>query len=548
MIMGPHERLLARTPVELSVAGAATQGDPLPDAAESESQDWSGDLRDRHAGTLGGRLASLDECRPCHVEIRLSQHSATSVAGQQLAIHLCNLLGRLEGVVGTVGVTLEEHEAVELLPNVDIRFPAGGGLLGDAVLRQATLAVPHRTQTADPQASRIDVCIGRGAGERTLFVSSAGPLAYIGETTGPDCRSGPLDAFGAHLAAALAAAAIFRRQRAAGRWARSAVPFAFDAWRWTSLPLADLQWMWAGTPIPGYPADGLRAPPTFTLVGAGAVGCAALLSLWAAGIPMPGVSIVDGDPVSPTNLNRYVLFGRDDVGLPKASLAAGMLQSDGWPSAANQWWSDYVRTINGPPELVLSAVDTNVVRHQIQDALPRVILGASTLGLRAEVGRYDLSAKGSRCLKCYNTPESTEADALLHRRLLAMDSDGLAREAAERGVEPGRLAEFVADLRSGGTGCALITGRELGRIRRTVGEAQFAVSFVSALAGTMLALQLVRESAGAPLLVPPQSRGVFQFWNVGAPSNTLHSSHAEPDCWCGTSIVQDTYRQTWMPP
>ena len=59
------------------------------------------------------------------------------------------------------------------------------------------------------------------------------------------------------------------------------------------------------------------------VVGAGGLGCPALLYLAAAGIGTLG--IIDFDVVSISNLNRQVLFGVADVGKPKSSMAAKKL-------------------------------------------------------------------------------------------------------------------------------------------------------------------------------------------------------------------------------
>ena len=60
------------------------------------------------------------------------------------------------------------------------------------------------------------------------------------------------------------------------------------------------------------------------VVGAGGLGCPALLYLAAAGVGKLG--IVDFDRVEATNLQRQVLFAEDDVGKSKASVAAEKLR------------------------------------------------------------------------------------------------------------------------------------------------------------------------------------------------------------------------------
>lgn len=60
------------------------------------------------------------------------------------------------------------------------------------------------------------------------------------------------------------------------------------------------------------------------VVGAGGLGCPALQYLAAAGIGTIG--IVDNDAVSLSNLHRQVLYTTDDIGLPKAEVAASRLR------------------------------------------------------------------------------------------------------------------------------------------------------------------------------------------------------------------------------
>ncbi|MDR2939326.1 MAG: HesA/MoeB/ThiF family protein [Clostridiales bacterium] len=60
------------------------------------------------------------------------------------------------------------------------------------------------------------------------------------------------------------------------------------------------------------------------VIGAGGLGSPALQYLAAAGVGKIGV--MDGDTVSLSNLNRQILYSKDDIGKPKALCAAGLLK------------------------------------------------------------------------------------------------------------------------------------------------------------------------------------------------------------------------------
>ena len=509
--------------------------------------DFDPKLALRHRGTLGGRLKELTAVVPTHVVLVVSARSAASRTGQLLATHAANLLGRLEGVVGSITCVIE-GQSRPLLPDVDPRVRAGDDLEA-AIERSATLASKARWSTDHAlDAPVVHVAIGQPSVTCDLFAAASGWTAYIGTQPGPDCTSDG-GSVGAYTAAAFVAAEVFRAARMTGPSAVHPAALYFDAWQWRFTDSLG--------PVDAGPGNltGLLLPRT-TVAGVGAVGCAALLTLWTTGCDIDAI-LVDGDIVSLTNLNRYALFSLADIGLLKVDCALALLRR-GQPSAASGhgsrqlvrfpgWWSEYMRQQRGASDdIILSAVDTNTARHQLQDALPRLILGGSTLNLRAEVGRYDLSRDESRCLKCFNPPEEAESDALVHRRLLGLDAAGLERAADERGVSLEELQRYVAELRRGGNGCGILTGDSLDKLRRTQNEEVFAVSFVSSLAGTLLATQLIREALGQPLLVPPMTRAQFQLERPGSEdANACFVAPRDPTCDCAGSMLRMAHRELW---
>ncbi len=536
-------------------------------------------LQSRHADTLHGQLAALDAVRPRHVIVSLSLHSAASRIGQHLGLHLANLLGRLEGVVGTLNVRIDGVDNIPLLPTIDPQHPDGGLSLRRAMLAAAAMAAPSRvldnaaesgTAEAEDAADPIYVRIGRTPGAVGGAVQGDAPpchvyaaatnwTAVVGRGAGPECDLAGTLPFGAHAAAAVAAAEVFRIIRAHGALRDGPAQVQYSTW---SLEIqrrdADAS-LTAGesTTDVGPSLIDLqhRLPsgiPPFVLVGVGAVGTACLTTLWSTELPLAAGELVDGDNVSLTNLNRYPLFTMADVGRPKATTVAAHLTREG-PAAYllhghDQWWADFRRAHPGPLPLVLSAVDSNAVRHQIQDAMPAVILGASTHDLRAQVDRYDLLE--SVCLKCHNSVEPVETDRAMRERLVTLSDASLLDEADDRGVPHDVLLAFVADVRAGGAGCGVVGGDALAKLRRSPAEGAFAVSFVSALAGTLLAAQLLREAyaaaaGGTVALAAPHTKALVQLWRPDAASNGRRPTTRDTDCWCTRPDVQHAFAAHW---
>ena len=79
--------------------------------------------------------------------------------------------------------------------------------------------------------------------------------------------------------------------------------------------------------LPGFGKDAQEKlkQSKILVIGAGGLGCPALLYLAAAGVGTIG--IMDGDMVSLSNLNRQILFGESDIGMNKAETSAHFLKS-----------------------------------------------------------------------------------------------------------------------------------------------------------------------------------------------------------------------------
>lgn len=106
------------------------------------------------------------------------------------------------------------------------------------------------------------------------------------------------------------------------------------------------------------------------IVGAGGLGCPALLHLAAAGVGTLGIA--DGDNISESNLNRQTLFGQQHVGKPKAEIAAKLLKEK-YPDVTFNVIPHFLSNSNALDilktyDLVLDGSDNFGTRYMINDA------------------------------------------------------------------------------------------------------------------------------------------------------------------------------------
>lgn len=106
------------------------------------------------------------------------------------------------------------------------------------------------------------------------------------------------------------------------------------------------------------------------VVGAGGLGCPALLYLSAAGIGRIG--IVDGDTISVSNLNRQILFNESDEGKMKADMAGERIREK-YNDIRVEIFSVYLRNENtfsilSEYDIVLDCTDNFSVRYMLNDA------------------------------------------------------------------------------------------------------------------------------------------------------------------------------------
>lgn len=428
--------------------------------------------------------------RPLRVVVKLGAAEAALAGAQHFAWLLVTLLTRsTSAVIEAIGIDVPD---AALVPGVDPGAPDGGIGLRDALVATAERFGPSAAPVGDlATLSDADLVLQFGAGSE---VRSPGvQVVYVAATawTGsiapdPAALFAPeleLDVpFGPYIAACLAAGQAFMFARVRDHHIPTV---ALNAWT-LDQATTDVTDLTAVAEVnPGSPIVALDQ----VLAGAGAVGSALLLTLWAYENASGIIRAADADPegVDETNLNRCVPYWWTDLGNPKAETAADRL---------NGRHGLVIEPTNGRAEglvdkvtQLVSAVDVPEAREALQDRYPASIVQASTAGLRLEMLRVDPTVR-TACIRCFNPPRTKTPDAEVRGLIARMNEAILAEHAAAVGATTDMVKEWG---RVGG--CGTIGDALLHRLRPSDGSAaQFSVGFVSVLAGVLLAAQVIKDT------------------------------------------------------
>jgi molybdopterin/thiamine biosynthesis adenylyltransferase len=509
---------------------------------------------------LPGLLAS-----PGHVTVLIGDQDATTPRGQLLIWTTANLLLRCYGVLATVTVHCPDVLLSAPLPRTSVgsaplslhqALTALAAAIADPDGRGPCLVI-QPGDPACPGADTVTLVLGTqyagvAAGSRpgnAAWVITAGAwklcIASLAALTHAHLRRLPrLDEDGpvsvaVWLASALGCAEAFKKvgQLKEGR-GRAIEAFSVNLWTLAgSDGFGEL-----GT------ADGPADPPQLPahyVVGAGAVS-EAYLAILATSDVSTALALLDDDVLGDTNLNRHILAAWADLGQHKATLAQDRLS--GYRMRifpVNARWQDYLATppaerparpealtiaeASGMYDLVISAVDRNRSRVAIAGVRPEVILGGSTNGLEAEVGRYR-AGSGWQCMACASPLETRPSIEQAVAQLAEMTSAELATLAQEQGLDMAAITEYLKR-----PACGTLGEREVQRFA-TLARPDWSVSFVSVASGALLAARALTHIADNDAERTAVEGDTLRIWLANA--TMARSAHQRnPDCpVCGATV------------
>lgn len=272
------------------------------------------------------------------------------------------------------------------------------------------------------------------------------------------------------------------------------------------------------------------------IVGVGAIGNAIVYVL--SRMPVHGRAwIVDAQRFEPENLGTCILLGPNDIGKPKAEVAAETLRGRLDVTAVVGSIQDVLapdgQDVRVTP-VILCGLDNAEARHAVQDLWPDLIIDGAMGDLACQVSRHPWGPDIA-CLRClfHEVPtESAEAIASrltgLHRSRIWGD-ENVITDADVAAAPPEKQAWL--HQRQGQRICSVVAEAVARAMSMDDIVNRFApsVPFVAALSGAMVVGELVKAATGWRTPLEPRYQ-IDLLW--GPQRAQLLPQERRPDCIC----------------
>ena len=488
------------------------------------------------------------------IGIKISKKFAMCREGQLLLWMTCNLICRLKGIVSEVEVCVPSDVQASMPKYVPFgsALPSLKAMLSDALARCSRDC--HVTFANNDLQSQLDAVILIGQDTTTHAkagfaknVTCNGWMTYVGNSKDlhdlpcPDGRN----PFGAFAGACIIVGEVFKFVNKMNPEKGDFI----DKLCFSTYDLGCHERSWERLKNPSM--DRSVDLGCLHVCGAGAVAHAFCQAIF----PIEGIEgnlfFIDRskDPdyldetIESTNLARYIMAANCDEGESKAELLAKRMSTVGFQSdSSDEGLEAHINHGVKSFSHVISCVDNNNARHAIQEQIPNMIHGGSTLDLRSQVSVYDLSCGNCQCLKCYNSNEDRPSDDEIRQMLKEMSSEQRKASAVENNLDYEVLEHDLQD-----SACGSLSSEYAQIFSKLDDEVEFSVNFVSTLTGILLAAEIVKAKSQSLKTTLDGHQKMDLYYSFLTNTCHLATTYPRPACWCnnGKTTPRDIHRHTW---
>ncbi len=497
---------------------------------------------------------------PGKIGIKISYSFASTRNGQILLWTLCNLTCRLKGLVNEITIILPK--------NIEYIYPnyISYNESKSKKLKEVFLENINKTKRdiniifrEDDFSDELDVIILVGSDCSTKAkcnfikkVMAVKWLSFIGdkENFKEILINNDQNPFGSLVAGCLGVGEIFKYLlRMKGETGSYLTNYCLSSYDFLEYHKTNYDSIFLENNNPRFP-DHIELEE-LVIVGSGAVGHSFSQSIYSIEKISGEITVIDrevddygkSEKIESTNLARYILANNNDLGKSKASLLAERLDTkkgfciDFSNESFQEWANNHDEKICH----IISCVDNNKVRHDIQEKLPKNIHGGSNQDLRSQISTYDLS-KNIQCLKCYNLKKLKFSDDDKLKKLTEMKPSERMNQCKILKLNYEKIIAMISN-----PSCDKLDTDILKRFEGLWLKSDFSVNFVSTLSGVLLASEIIKINVDGfkpKLNCKPYSDLYFSFWHG---TSHLSITQSEPKCWCnfGKITPRMIHKKNW---
>jgi molybdopterin/thiamine biosynthesis adenylyltransferase len=489
--------------------------------------------------------------RNVRVNISASPRLIETQNGQIMALTSVNLITRF-----AKSINFDVKEKVER----KIFVPASNANNFLPALGQLVAAIdPSIKVTNQNESKSDDLVVAIGSSELSsdfqIFINSDGWISELNNGKEIDYQSTNQNPIAAGVSSCLASAEVFKEiLRRLGSQKPSVQKKVKE------LTFSSLDYTINKGDAPNPKLQGSMDIGRLCLVGAGAVGGGLVYALGYLSDSRGEITVIDFDRIDRSNLNRYLIATETNVGQAKPDVVAKFLSNTGIHVIPESTTYNQYSAIhpNSSFDTVVSTVDNNEARLQIQSDLPRLILHGATHENTFVISR--LGFLEGACLAClfserpksYEEQISEDTGIPVQQVKQIIETNGKLTSDLVEQIVTGRGVDFKKLQASIGELFRDVYAKEIcGTLRiDTENKSQHTqaatVSFVSAMPGFLLAGEILKERTSELRDYKLNNYFLMSMFSPDANEPFFREKNEHCFALCANPIMIRRYEEKWL--